>query len=78
MKRVALEVGDGNDDASDRGNYVVEMTSMPGAMRCYEAMCTRERRFWGEIGARLVGVPRVEMMGVNRDAAYGGTVFGGR
>ena len=77
VKRVALEVGDGNDDASDRGNYVVEMTSMPGAMRCYEAMCTRERRFWGEIGARLVGVPRVEMMGVNRDAAYGGLFLEG-
>ena len=80
VKRVTREGGDGGHargDVNNVGNYVVEITSMPGAMRCYEAMCTRERRFWGEIGPRLVGVPRVEMMGVDRGAGYGGIFLEG-
>lgn len=77
VKRVTLEGGDDGEGIESRGNFLVEMTSMPGAMRCYEAMCLRERRFWGEIGPRLVGVPQVEMMGVDRGAAYRGLFFEG-
>lgn len=77
VKRVTREGKSGGDHVNDRGTYVVEMMSMPGAMRCYEAICTRERRFWGEIGARLVGVPQVEMMGVDRDAGYNGLFLEG-
>ena len=50
-------LGDGGD-----ATYVITMTSMVGAVRCFEAMCTRERRFWGKVGDRLVGVPEVSLV----------------
>ena len=56
VKSVSV-LGDGGD-----ATYVITMTSMVGAVRCFEAMCTRERRFWGKVGNRLVGVPEVSLV----------------
>lgn len=77
VKRVMRLKREADVKGIDMGSFLVEMTSMPGAVRCYEAMCTRERRFWGDIGARLVDVPGVEMMGPDQGAGYQGLFLEG-
>ena len=63
------------DDIPLSKQFMVTMTSMVGAVRCFEAMCTRERRFWGEVGQGLVDVPEVSF--AEGDGSFAGVLLEG-
>lgn len=48
-------------DKKDRTCMYVTCTSMPGAVRCYEAMFTRGRQFWEDLDDQWNGVPQVDL-----------------
>ena len=64
-----------SDDTRLSKQFMVTMTSMVGAVRCFEAMCTRERRFWGEVGQGLVDVPEVSF--AEGDGSFAGVLLEG-